>query len=405
MTYCSDKKVEGEYPVIDVVNSAGKYQRVYCSDYFSSIELIPLETTKECLLDVFPYPRIVLNDSFILMWGKNRLFAFDHSGNFLNQIGERGQGPGEYQYPTNYFLNPDKPAICVEDYQKIIEYDFNGNFISSFKKLMMGNFPLSNYSYIGDGLFIGCVRYDGENRYKYCLVNQNGDTVKCFPNHIFYNQVEKFSSTYDKSLPPIRVDDRLYLQDYINDTLYVLANSDLQPAYIFGFGKYSFPKESLESFQGYKNYSNTFSFGLAFGSLVGTSKFFFYHIIVPDLFPRPKTKLVYNPILNEYMSGGRMVYGIYDIEQKTNILLDTDQHFQKGIINDLSGGLPFIPRYYAGNDVVVDVWNANDMKEILTEEYFASQEIKDPKAHQELKELLKNLKDDDNPVVVIAKLK
>ena len=405
LTGCFDKKIEGEYPVIDVVNSAGKYQRVYCSDYFSSIELIPLETKKECLLDVFPYHRIVLNDNFIFMWGKSRLFTFDRSGSFLNQIGERGQGPGEYQYPTNYFFNPDKPAICVEDYQKIIEYDFNGNFISSFKKLMMGNFPLSNFSYAGDGLFITTVRYDGENRYKYCLVNQNGDTVKCFPNHIFYNQVEKFSLTYDRSLPPIRVDDRLYLQDYINDTLYVLANSDLQPTYVFGFGEYSLPKERLETRQSSIKYHNTFSFGVASGSLVGTSKFFFYHIVVPDLFPRPKTKPEYNPILNEYMSGGRMVYGIYDIEQKTNILLDTDQHFQKGIINDLNGGLPFIPRYYAGNGLVADVWSAMDMKDILTEKYFASQEIKDTKAHQELKELLKNLKDDDNPVVVIAKLK
>ena len=60
---------------------------------------------------------------------------------------------------------------------------------------------------------------------------------------------------------------------------------------------------------------------------------------------------------------------------------------------------------YLKGAVVADVWNANDMKEILTEKYFASQEIKDPNAHQELKELLKNLKDDDNPVVVIAKLK
>ena len=405
LTCCSDKKIEGEYLVIDVVNSAGKYQRVYCSDYFSSIELIPLETREECLLDVVPYPKIVLNDSCIFMRGNNRLFAFNHSGNFLNQIGERGQGPEEYLYLTNYFLNPDKPAVCVESYPKIIEYDFNGNFISSFKRLTVSRNLLRNYSYAGDGLFIATVRYDGKNRYKYCLVSQDGDTVKCFRNHIFYNGKEKFSSSDDGSLEPIRVDDQLYLKDYINDTLYVLANSDLHPAYVFGFGEYSYPKERLETLDGHLNYPNTFRFGVASGSLVGTSKFFFYHIVVPDLFPRPKAKPVYNHILNEYRSGDRAVYGIYNIEQNTNILLDTDQHFQKGIINDLNGGLPFIPRYYVGNGLVADVWSAMDMKDILTEKYFASQEIKDPKAHQELKELLKNLKDDDNPVVVIAKLK
>jgi len=76
-----------------------------------------------------------------------------------------------------------------------------------------------------------------------------------------------------------------------------------------------------------------------------------------------------------------------------------------GIINDINGGLPFIPRYYAGNGVVVDVWNVENMKEMLTDEYFASQTIKNQESYQNLKSLLKNLKDDDNPVVVVAKLK
>ena len=45
------------------------------------------------------------------------------------------------------------------------------------------------------------------------------------------------------------------------------------------------------------------------------------------------------------------------------------------------------------------------MKEILTEKYFASIEIKDPQAHQKLRDLLKTLDWEDNPVVVVAKLK
>ena len=49
--------------IIDVVGSAEKYQQVYCSDYFSSIELIPLETREDCLLDNFPAK---IRDGFIL---------------------------------------------------------------------------------------------------------------------------------------------------------------------------------------------------------------------------------------------------------------------------------------------------------------------------------------------------
>jgi predicted MarR family transcription regulator len=46
-----------------------------------------------------------------------------------------------------------------------------------------------------------------------------------------------------------------------------------------------------------------------------------------------------------------------------------------------------------------------DMKEFLTEDYFAAHEIKDPAAHKKLKDLVQKLDFDDNPVVVIAKLK
>jgi len=53
----------------------------------------------------------------------------------------------------------------------------------------------------------------------------------------------------------------------------------------------------------------------------------------------------------------------------------------------------------------VGLWYPSIMKEKLTDEYFASRTIKDPQAHQKLKELLKNLDEQDNPVVVIAKLK
>ena len=115
---------------------------------------------------------------------------------------------------------------------------------------------------------------------------------------------------------------------------------------------------------------------------------------------RPKLTLTGKLVADE-----EIVYGIFDRVKNTNKLLDTDHHHQKGIINDINGGLSIIPRFYAGNNEVVDIWLAEDMKELLTDEYFAKQKIKDKQAHQKLRELLKNLQEDDNPVIVIAKMK
>ena len=404
---CSDKKPLEKCPRIDVVNNTGKYQRVYCSELFSSIELIPLETRKECLLDAAPTSKVLLTDSFIFMTGDGRLYAFDRSGKFLNPIGEKGRGPGEYQNASaGFFLNYDRQIIYVQEYVKILEYDFNGKFIRSIQLPDVDGGYLTDCAYVEDNLFVGAVHYSGNNKYRYCLFDQNGDTVKCFPNHIFFNRLSDFASSNDRPLDPVRVDNRIYLKDNVNDTIYILANSNLNPAYVFDFGKYSYPKEALENIQNLLYFeSRTYGFLSSFGSLVGTPKYFFYQISVPQQFSTPKSNPRYNHLLNQYRSTERSVYGIYNIAQNTNVLLDTDQHFQKGIINDMNGGLPLVPRYYAGNDEIVDYWLADDMKAMLTEEYFATQKIKDPQAHQRLRELLKDLKEDDNPIVVVAKLK
>jgi len=404
---CSgDKKADGKYPVIDIVNEIGNYQRVYCSDLFSSIELIPLETGDDCLLTKVPFPRILLTDNHIFINSnpfRQQLYAFDGSGKFLNPIGRRGQGPGEYLFSSKFFLNTEKPTIFVEDTKHILEYDFKGNHIRSFKYLSEDGFYLENYAYAGDGMFVASTLYNGKNPYKYYLVDSNGDIIKSFPNHIFYQKNGKWEMTFEGALTPVRLKDQLYLKDYVNDTVYVLKDMELQPAYVFGLGKYTFPMEFLEDFEHQR--SLLVSAIRITTTLVFTEKFIFYLIALPEASPKPKAKPRYNIILKQDRPDDTGVYGIYNIEQQTNTLLDTDDYFQKGIINDLNGGLPFIPIYYAGNNLLVGIWWADDMKETLTDKYFANQTIKDPQAYQKLKELLKTLKDDDNPVVVVAKLK
>ena len=98
--------------------------------------------------------------------------------------------------------------------------------------------------------------------------------------------------------------------------------------------------------------------------------------------------------------------GIYYIASHSVRFLDSDSSVHPyGLINDLDGGLHFWPKYINSENEMITLWQAYDMKEMLTEEYFAAHEIRNPQAHQKLKELVKNLAWDDNPVIVIGKLK
>jgi hypothetical protein len=276
---CSDKKEFGQYPVIDVINNIEKYQRVYCSDLFSSIELIPLETNDDCLVGSVG---LLINDEFILTIGSSvlnnpHIYAFNRTGKFMNEIASRGQGPGEYLSAAGVFFNTEKSTVYIADTRKCQEYDLEGNYIRSFQLPVFstGVFDItSRIGYIGGNLFIGSDRYNGNNKFKYCIFNQDGDTIKTFPNYIFFNRTGMSMSLFDFALNPISVDNRIYLKDYVNDTIYALTNLNLQPAYVFDFGKYSFSKEQLENTIMGKEFSNEF----VNSSLIGFPNYFFYSL-------------------------------------------------------------------------------------------------------------------------------
>ncbi|MDH8701343.1 hypothetical protein M2138_000684 [Dysgonomonadaceae bacterium PH5-43] len=388
---CTDKKTESAYPVINLVNSVKNYQRVYCSDLFSSIEVIPLETTDE---NIFRLTSIKSKDNIIFISGGDFIYTFDSSGNFLNTIGQKGQGPEEYNFLGNVFFNTDKPTLFVEDFKRILEYDFNGNFINAFSRPKTEEgYMLGNCSYVGNGLFIGSISYNGKNENKSCLFNNNGEIIESFPNHFFY-EVDGLGGTSWGALSPIRVDDKLYFKDECaNDTIYVLDNLNLKPAYVFELGDYTVP---IKYFQTFDPSDLVPTNAFVFKKVIGTPKYFFYEMrCIPQSLPYPKMS---NNNINN-------VLGIYDVKEGTNIFLDTDDNLRTGIVNDMNGGLPFIPAFYAGNGTLIGVWNPDEMIETLTDEYFNSQTIKDHEGHQKLKGLLKELKEDDNTVVVIATLK
>ena len=393
-----------DYPTIDIVNNVEKYKRVYCSDLFSSIELIPLETRDESLVTAPHFVRdrfFLLNDNYIFFRGEH-LCVFDHSGKFLHHIGQKGQGPGDYISVSDIFFDADNPTIYVNNLAiNLLEYDFSGKFIRSIPIPIIDSLDLNHFSHVGNNLFVGHLRNSGKSRFSFCLFNENGDTVKCFPNYFFFDRERSFIANFAEALKPVRIDKQIFLKNYVNDTIYQLEKLTLKPAYIFGVGKYTFPKEALEVFG-----SQAYEKALLVEQVTGTPNYFFYAVSIPDFFQRPKVKRLSHPLNPNITIDERRVLGIYNIKEKTNVLLDTSEHLEMvGIINDLNGGLSFYPRFYAGNNVVVDIWDVADMKEKLTDEYFAKQTIKDPQAHQKLKELLKTLKDDDNPVVVVAKLK
>ena len=79
---------------------------------------------------------VVLDDGTIWV-GDRHLSAirrFDVDGLYVDQIGRKGEGPGEFAYPRGMRLLPDGSVVVWDDGQiRISRFDAGGNFLDSFQ--------------------------------------------------------------------------------------------------------------------------------------------------------------------------------------------------------------------------------------------------------------------------------
>jgi len=101
----------------------------------------------------FETPRLpkVAPDRSIFVLDQEQLLRFDPSGKFLLNYFKKGQGPGELEYVSNYFLTSDNIIIHNARPHKIVYLDYKGELVKEFRIEQAGSFmTLEAYA---DGLF------------------------------------------------------------------------------------------------------------------------------------------------------------------------------------------------------------------------------------------------------------
>lgn len=216
---------------------------------FEAMEVIPLETNKQCMLS--SVRKILFLDSCIYIQNQNtNLFVFSTTGKFVREISHKGKGPGEFNSIRDFDI--DKAGnIYILDFLKIQKYSSQGKFIDKYsfrhspKNTIQCN-PLQfalcgeDNFYIWGGSF-GIKNNNNKNLFLMYKMNKNGEiTERYFPlkQMVQHNQ-NQFSKFYDYyNVVPL----------YGDNTIYKVSDKGVSRKYYIDFGKRTMTTAVPENF-------------------------------------------------------------------------------------------------------------------------------------------------------------
>jgi hypothetical protein len=234
---------QGEIPCIDI--------QVDASDYNSQIPLssiknsfaVKLETNENSIFGDIRRLRVTDDKIFILDSDvAESLFVFDRNGHFLHKVGSKGNGPGEYYSINDFYIDTSRDEIIIYDgdYRRLHYYSMDGVFIRTHSFLDIWMFaccPLDSLNYALD--FTNTAR--GKNKFHLQLVNQNNEVY-------FEYKPLKFDHEFaaNNNIAFYSGIDKIFYTPVHSDTIFNLSRSGIESGYAIDFGKQKLPEDFFD---------------------------------------------------------------------------------------------------------------------------------------------------------------
>ena len=339
-------------------------QQINLSEIAGSVEYVKLETNPACRCG--PQVRLFCNEKYIIAFSVNNIFLFDRkTGAFVTEIGKTG-----HIFSTYY-------VIPFDEQRNLVTYKSAPNTIAEFT--LMNHFlkeiklPLNygNSVYWKKGIYIQFVsNISGNDNRRLILFTENSSVIKVHRNN------NKFVKSVDANYYSNQeggfywFNRNLYFKETFVDTIYQITEEKLIPIYFFDEGHRGL------------NYSMK-------GELDLKNKH--QHFFISNIY-ETEDHLFFNL---EYQL--KVYTGIYFKKKKRCEVTDLILVNRSGFFNDID---VFIPLHFSSvnseNELIgscipaeIKKWKNENTLSITDEE----------------KLKIVNIQEDDNPVVLIAKLK
>ena len=361
---CCVLSVSAQKPV--VINLAKAIsespKEIMLNELASDIRYVPLETTDDCLMNNEFYIMQYTGEDIIT----SGIFHFDKNGKFLNKIESKGQGPEEYLQGLFAFGDWKNKLLYVQNWTTLTCYGFDGTFVRSVPtpQLNMGAAGLFDENHI---LYSNDIYYaDKANPIQlYMVDSQNGKTVSKWRGHLEENK--KYGMILTSRDFMYNYDNSLFYKPALENVIFkILSPKKRQLVY-----KFDCSGKDIDVSADEVDPKKRFQF-LSVYWAKETAQYLFVNYGMKNI--------------------SRL--GIYDKEKKT---------FTNVTIKDnLAGGYDIHPAWTSDDNHLLMVYYAGGLLQDKEKRYSTGLL---PERKMELDELLKNIKEDDNPVVILVTLK
>ncbi|MBN3581069.1 6-bladed beta-propeller [Algoriphagus aestuarii] len=216
-----------------------EYQEFNLDSVYKSISYFPLAMRDEMPIS---YVNALIEFDKKLIVISERILVFDNEGNFINEIGKRGEGPGEYSALTRV-RRIDNEVLDILDNEsgKIITYNISGDLIEEWKnpELLMA----LDFNRLNDDTYAvyGGTFFESKSGYRLLLIDKTDNSIvnSFFP--LIGNEARFAVFLDNNSLWHSK--GNLNFTYSFKDTIFYFSENKLVPRFYLNYGDKKFPKE------------------------------------------------------------------------------------------------------------------------------------------------------------------
>ena len=356
-----------------------KVEEKSLSEIVTDIKYIPLETKPECLL-AQDIAQIEIYQEKLLVCDYKYVYIFDLEGRFINKVAKHGRGPGELRNEgfMNFLLNKKEEHISIFDLisKRMVTYSFDGSSLSE-KGI---NFLPGPSAWVKENIiavFNMGFTYEKQPWTDLYFLGTNAKIIK--KNRFDYDKNTKYAFTVFPALF-YQFDGKTRYKNPHQNIIYEITNDNsLTPIYYLDYGVYE-SKSGVDEFEFSVNEKKEITYR---ANPLSSEKIGILRIDETNGY-----------LLISYVHKDGKQFGVWDKKTGKFYRVFDESYESYGFSDDIMGGIPFVPTYTTGSYLVSYV---HAVKLI--------ESLKNLKKDNNLKDIVSKIREEDNPILIIAKKK